>query len=145
MYTWIDRIVNNLIEKYKTKDVYELYDYLNIRIEKIDCNNILMNGNDSLYFNNIAGFEVVFIRDDLDFNLEKFILYHELGHSVLHSFAYAEFSKNYKNKYEKQANYFALKMMNIDLNNPEIEGMSLEQISSFYELPYQIVKGFLNK
>lgn len=145
MYTcdWIDKIVNNLIKKYKTNDVYELYDLLNIRIEHVNChNNLLMNDNDSLYFNNIAGFEVVFIRDNLKF--EKFILFHELGHAILHSFAYAEFSKNYTNKYEKQANYFALKMMNFDTQNIEIKELNLEQICSFYEVPYKIVKGFVN-
>lgn len=140
MYKWIDGIIDDLSNKYSTNDICELLDILEIKVIKVEVDNILLKGNDSLYIRNYMGIEVVFIRNDIDINLEKFILRHELAHAILHKDIYiAAFNKNYinKDKYEKQANYFAFKMLNIEFDEIELDGMSLEQISRCIGIPYE--------
>lgn len=140
MYSWIDDIVLGLKDSCKTDNVYEIYDELNIIIRKIDPSSILLHGNDSLYTRDYLASEFVLIRNDLDENLERFILFHELGHALLHvDVVRAAFNQKCLNKHklEKQANYFALKMLNLKFDSIEMEGMTLEQIASYMQIPYE--------
>lgn len=119
MYNWINNILEGIRDTYDTDNIYELYDFLNIRIIKLEPNNILLGGNESLYNRDYFEMELVFIRNDLNLNHEKFILSHELGHALLHTHIYeAAFNKDLINvgKLERQANYFAFKFLNIDFN-----------------------------
>lgn len=147
MYQWIDDIIVGIKEKFSMSDVYEMYDTLNITIYKIDSNSILLKNNDSFYYRDFNGAEVVFIRNDLSDIMEKFILWHEMCHALAHTDLYeAGFNTKFynKGKIEKQANYFAFKMMNLKLDPIELEGMTLEQISSTigisYNLLYQLIQ-----
>jgi Zn-dependent peptidase ImmA (M78 family) len=136
MYAWIDDIICGLSEIYNTNNVYELYDILNIQIKKLEPSNILLYGNDSIY-----------IRDDLSIESEKFILLHELWHALLHVDIFsAAFNRKFINKdqLEKQANYFAFKMLNIEFDAIELEGMTSEQISSCIEVPYKTLCQIIN-
>lgn len=138
MNSWIDQILNGIEESYDTINIYDLYDILEIEIQRLEKNNILLRGNESFYYRNFLGREVVFIRNDLNIYLEKFILAHELGHAILHTYVYkAAFNKDLINigKLEKQANYFAFKLLNIDLDPIEFEGFTIEQIASSLYLP----------
>ncbi len=140
MYAWIDDIIGGLYEYYNTNNIYELCDILNIQIKRIDSNNILLRGNDSIYIRDYFNCEVIFIRNDLNMESEKFILFHELGHALLHTDIFkAAFNRNFinKNKLEKQANYFAFKMLNVEFDEIELDGMSLEQISKCIGVPYE--------
>lgn len=95
MYTWIDNYVIGLGETYNTCDIYELYSLLQIKIEKLDKDNILLQGNESIYYRDYFGLEIVFLRNDLNYEYEKFILAHELGHALIHTDIYtAAFNKD---------------------------------------------------
>lgn len=145
MYKWIDNIIKNLSEKYGTNDIYELLDIFNIRVQKVEPTNILLRSNDSLYFRDYQGCEVVFIRNDLNSCMEKFILRHEFAHAILHNDIYIaafNFKLINKDKYEKQANYFALKITNPEFDEIQLEGMSLEQIASYIEVPFNCLYQF---
>lgn len=138
MHSWINDILEGLQETYNTTDVYELCDYLKIKIIKLEPNKILLRDNESFYYRDYFGNEVIVIRNDLDLPLEKFILAHELGHALLHPGAYeAAFNKNLINtgKLEKQANYFAFKLLNLELDPIEFNGFTMEQIASSLNLP----------
>lgn len=140
MYTWIDEIVLGLQESYDTSDVYELYNFLGINIKELEPNNILLRGNDSLYARDYLDTETVYIRDDLTSELKKFILLHELGHALLHvDILSAAFNRNLLNKHkmERQANYFAFAMLNLEIDGIEMEGMTLQQIASYIKVPYE--------
>ncbi|MEG2412615.1 MAG: ImmA/IrrE family metallo-endopeptidase [Clostridium sp.] len=140
MYTWINDVIWGLCDIYDTNNAYELCDILNIKIEKLDCKNILLRGNDSLYIRNLMGNEVIFIRGDLSVECERFVLLHELGHAILHVDIFsAAFNRCFinTNKLEKQANYFAFKMLNIEFDEIELEGMTLDQISRCIGVPYE--------
>lgn len=147
MYTWIDNCVLGLFDLYDTKDIYDLYDNLDIIIRKLEQNNIILQGNEAYYCRNYFGNEIVFIRNDLNIEYEKFILAHELGHAIIHTdvltVAYNSTLLN-KDKLEIQADYFATKLLEIDINSIEYEGFSIEQIASSLNLPINCL-GVFNK
>lgn len=147
MYAWIDNIVVGLFDSYNTHDVCELYDNLNIKIKNLSPDNILLRGNDSLYFRDYLNTEIVFIRDDLILETRKFILFHELAHALLHTnILESRFNRSCINngKLEKQANYFAFKMLNTNVNKIDLEGMSLEQIATYIGVPYTPLAQIIN-
>lgn len=142
---WINDIILGLTEMYGTNDVYDLLDCLNIIIIKLDKENILLNHNDAFYYRNYFGNEVIFIRNDLPLNYEKFVLAHELSHAIIHINAEtAAFSLVNSGKLEQQANYFAFKLSNIKFDEIELTQMSVEQIASWLELPCEPLKQLVN-
>ena len=146
MYIWIDNIILGIMDNYNTNNVYELYDYLNIHIHKLESSSILLKGNDSFYYRDLDDVEIVFIRNDLNEIMKNFILLHELAHALLHPRIYeAAFNKQFINldKIEKQANYFAFKMLNIEFDEIESEGMTIEQISNMIGLPCPLLSKLL--
>jgi len=129
---WIDNLVIGLVDLYDTKDICELYQHLDIKIIKLSKDNILLRQDEAMYQRNYFDEEIVFIRDDLDYKYEKFILAHELGHAILHTeLIAASFNKELinKGKLEKQANYFAVNLLDIELDSIDFEGYTIEQIS----------------
>jgi len=144
---WINNIILGLIDTYSTNNVYELLDFLRIKIIKLEKTNIMLNHNEALYYRNYLGDEIIFIKNDLSPNYERFILSHELGHALIHtSLSSASFSNSFLNigKLEKQANYFAIRLSNIKFNEEELECMTIEQIASCLELPYEPLKQLVN-
>lgn len=140
---WIDNIILGLIDKYNTYNIYELCDCLNIRIIKLDHNSILLKGKEAFYYRDINNKEIIFIRNNLELNLEEFVLKHELGHALCHpDLLYAGYSNI--GKLEREANYFALKLSNIELNKVELTGMSIEQIAAYIKIPCDVLKIFIN-
>jgi len=145
-YDWINDCILGLIELYNTRDINELYDCLDIKIVKLQKNNILLQEREAFYHRNYFNEEVVFIRDDLDYQYEKFILAHELGHALLHTEVYtAAFNKNLlnKGKLEKQANYFALNLLNVDIDSIHFKGYTIEQISKTLYVSEESLKYFI--
>lgn len=139
--TWIDNLLLGLKEIFNSNNIYELYDYLKIKIIKLESINVLLQGNEAFYNRDYFGNEIVFIRNDLNISYEKFVLAHELGHALLHTDVYsAAFNKDLINqgKLEKQANYFAIKLLNLELDSIEFEGFTIEQIASSLDLPIKL-------
>ncbi|NBI07219.1 ImmA/IrrE family metallo-endopeptidase [Senegalia massiliensis] len=129
---WINEYIYGLIEHCKSSDIYEIYNALNINIKKIPKHSLMIEDNEALYMRDYFNQETVFIKDNLDFQYEKFVLAHELGHAILHTEIYqAAYNKNLinKGKLEKQADYFALKLLNIEIDSIDYEGYTIEQIS----------------
>jgi Zn-dependent peptidase ImmA (M78 family) len=145
-YSWIDEYVDGIIEYCNSRDIYEIYDFLDIKIIKLQNDNILLHNSDALYHRNYFDEEVVFIRNDLPYQYEKFVLAHELGHALLHTeTCSAAFKRNLinKGKLERQANYFALKLLNIEIHDTEHEGYTLEQIARTLYIPKECLQHFL--
>lgn len=135
---WIDCYVTGLIEAYGTNDVYELYDCLRITINKLDPDNILLGGNEALYNRDFNNKEIVFIRNDLNRKYERFVLAHELAHAIIHTNSYiAAYDKTLLNqgKLERQAHYFALKLLNINPYNQYYMDYTIDQISCVLCIP----------
>ncbi|NBI08161.1 ImmA/IrrE family metallo-endopeptidase [Senegalia massiliensis] len=130
---WVDTIIDGLVELYRTRNIYELYQQLDIRVIKLNKDNALLKKAEAMYQRNFFNDEVVFVRDDLEYQYEKFILAHELGHALLHTKTYqAAYNKDLinKGKLEKQADYFALRLLQIEIDSIDYEGFTIEQIAS---------------
>ncbi|AAK78527.1 Zn-dependent peptidase ImmA (M78 family) [Clostridium acetobutylicum] len=141
---WIDNIILGLVSNFKTRDVHELCDCLNIKVIKLPFNNILLRKKDALYYRDYQNNEIIFIKDNLPLSLEKFILSHELGHALCNpDLLCAAFTFSNKGKFERQANYFAFKLINIKFDEIELEGMSLEQIAALTQIPYNVLSQFI--
>lgn len=143
MYEWIDDILEGIKDTYNVNDIKEIYDSFDIEIIKLEPGNVLLKGNESFYYRSFFNKEVVFIRNDLHEVYKKFILAHEFGHALLHTDVYkAAFNKNLLNigKLEKQANYFAFKLLDFNLDPINFEGFTIEQISSSLYLPKECFK-----
>lgn len=129
---WIDEYVDGVIANYNSNDVYEIYINLDIHIIKVDKNDSVLKRNDAIYIRSFYGIEVVYLRDNLPFQYERFVLSHELGHAILHTeIASAVYSNKLivKGKLERQADYFAIRLLDIDLDDVGYEGFTSEQIS----------------
>lgn len=146
MYSWINNILLGLKDTYDISNIYDLFDYLNIKIVKLESNNILLQGNEAFYYRAYLGKELVFIKNDLNLEYERFVLAHELGHAVLHTDIYeAAFSKRLLNigKLERQANYFAFKLLDIDLDPITYQDFTISQIASSLNLPMHCIEEFI--
>lgn len=142
---WIDNIILGLIDKYNTQNIYELCDYLDIKIKKLDSDNLLLRKKDAFYYRDFQDNEVIFIKNSLPLSLERFILSHELGHALCNpDLLCAAFTFSNKGKFERQANYFAFKLSDIKFDEIELKDMSLEQISTCVNIPYGVLKQFVN-
>jgi Zn-dependent peptidase ImmA (M78 family) len=140
---WIDEIVLGLKEAYLTNSPYDLCKLLKIRIEKVHCTHYILRGDKSIYFRDIFNEEVIYIRDDLYGKEEEFYLRHELGHAILHVNIPNSRHMNTL-KLEKQANYFAFKLGGLKLDRTELYQMTLEQIASCLEVPYEPLRQLVN-
>jgi Zn-dependent peptidase ImmA (M78 family) len=140
---WINDIVTGINESYLTNSPYELCRYLDIRIEKVEPTYYLLKGKNSIYFRNFYSKEVIFIRNDLYGEEEEFDLRHELGHALLHTHISSSAHINI-GKLEKQANYFALALSGITFDCIDLEGMTLRQIASCLEVPYEPLLQLVN-
>lgn len=130
--SWIDEYVDVIIEYCNTRDIFEIFSSLGISIYRVCCSDSVLQQNDAMYIRSYFGIEVVFIRDDLPYQYEKFVLSHELGHALLHTeIAAASFNNKLinKGKLERQADYFALRLLDITIDKDYYEGFTIEQIA----------------
>lgn len=135
---WINNIVEGIKEIYNTNNPYLICDSLDIKIIYLDKSNPLLKGNEACYIRSYFNFELIYLVKNLDAIYEKFILAHEIGHAILHTeMSTAAFNIKLLNhgKYEKQATYFAIKLLEIELNEVDFYGLSSEQIASKLHLP----------
>lgn len=130
---WIDEYVDGLIEHCHSANIFDIYKSLKINISKVGKDNYLLQGNQAMYIRSYLGMEVVFILEDIPYRYEKFVLSHELGHAVLHTeLIQAAYNKDLinKGKLEHQADYFALRLLNVDIDELYYEGYTKKQIAN---------------
>lgn len=135
----IKNIVNNLVNKYNTRDVYELCDCLGLKIMYEDLGNI------KGFYQGCLDSQIIHINFNLDDKEKKIVAAHELGHAMLHNELNILFleSNTYfvKNKYENEANKFAIEVLlqDTDLDKDELKYMTLEQLSTYFEIPKDLL------
>lgn len=139
---YIKQIVAGLIETYRTRDVYELLDFLCIALIRKN----LPKGQKGKFYRNEFGDEFIYIIPGLERYEERLIIAHELGHAILHTHLNATFYTTdnlfIKNKFEVQANKFAAELLinEDELDKSEIQDMSLEQLSSYFGVPKELLE-----
>ena len=135
----IKQLVQKLMKKHATNNPFEIASNKNIIVRKVHLGD------------NIRGFymyrqrnKVIHINSNLDYEEQRIVCAHELGHALLHPKSNFTFlmSKTYfnMNKFEVQANLFCTYLLVPDLS--EYENMTMEQISQITNVPVSYLKKY---
>lgn len=139
MGDYIENIVNNLKNTYKTSDPFELVDCLDITLITIPLKSVWG------MYKYIKRNKTIFLNSELDDYQKRFVLSHELGHAIMHTKSSCFFTNtlaNNKLKNEYQANMFAATLL-IDLDNMDklyLQGYSIDQLASYYKVPSELIE-----
>ncbi|GIP38339.1 ImmA/IrrE family metallo-endopeptidase [Paenibacillus sp. J31TS4] len=106
----MDRIISQLIKRFKTNDPFTIARGLNILIRYADFE----DGTRGLYYR-VLRRRFIVLHSGLDEHWQRFVCAHELGHDRLHP-GYSRFwldenSLSNPGKYERQANRFAIQLL----------------------------------
>lgn len=120
----VENKLNDLLNEFKTSNVKEIADHLDISIQHQDFKAKTLDSR--LMIVDSKGY--IFVRSDLDCAYEIFLIAHELGHYVLHydeNISFHFLRRVYKTRLEREANEFACRLLlNDELNNiKEIENI----------------------
>ena len=140
---WIKNSVNGLIDKYQTRNVYKLIDYLNIDLEIKELPHNLKGQ----FQRDLVGNEKIYLSNRLNEHEKIIVLAHELGHAVLHTRLnlsyYTKYSYASKNKFEQQANKFAAELLIPDMSEIRkdyTDNLTFNNIICIYGVPKEYVK-----
>lgn len=119
-----------LISKYKTNNPIELADALGIKVIYEPLGDI--NG----YFNTAFRQKFIHINSQLTENRQLFTAAHELGHAILHPKANTPFLREKTlfsiNKFEIEANTFAVNLLITEEAIKEVKHLTLEQMANYF-------------
>ena len=136
----IKTIVNKLIKKYKTNNIYELIRSLDISIFELPFDEEI--GMYKFIKNN----KVIIISEGLQEETKRFILAHELGHAILHRKENCFYLKHNTlaktNTYEVEANKFASELLINDNELKECSGnnFTIEQLACYFKVPSELIE-----
>lgn len=135
----VKEYVSIIRKKAKTDDVFELVDYFNINVIETDLGSSTLG-----MYRYIKRNKFIFLNNDLEHYQKKFVLAHELGHAILHSdlncFFLEKKTLYLKNKFEIEANKFAVELLVSDDDLKELEGYTIEQMSAILNIPSDLLK-----
>ena len=138
IYLDIRKKIKSLIRKYDTNNPFELADYLNIAIIFEPLGSI--NG----YYNKQLRMKQIHINSELDRHTQVFTAAHELGHALLHPNANTPFLRNNTglnlNKYEIEANKFAMELLISDETLLENQEYTTEQLARIFGYSEELIK-----
>lgn len=130
---WIDKYVEGIIDYCNTNDVFEICKVLSIYISVINKDSFILKGSDAIYIRDYFDNEIIFIKEDLHYKYKKYLIAHELGHAILHvELETTAYSKGLvvRGKLERQADYFAIRLLDIELDRISLIGFNKEQLAS---------------
>jgi len=127
----IDKKIEELsMQKYSSiKDLLDIYE---ISLAKYSIENLI--GMQAMSIGN-----TIFLNENLDPVQEHFIIFHELGHIFFHERKANCFTPTmYQSKEEREANYFAVKMLmqmeDTDLDEVSFLGVPLDELIRLREI-----------
>lgn len=123
----VKEVVNHTVKKYHSRCPYELAEHLNIHIEKCELGQI--RG----YYLKAYRIKQIFLNCNLTKETERFVLAHEIGHSLLHPDANTPFLREHSflsvDKLEIEANKFAIELLLPDDVIEQYKDYNVEQLS----------------
>lgn len=124
--------------RYNTNNPFEIARERNIRILYEPMKTTLG------FYVRYRRFQHIILNDDLSEGMQRFVCAHELGHSILHAdlnvpklTRYTMFSRD---KFERQANTFAVELLLPDDLLREYEGYSIYHLAASYGVPQEFVE-----
>mgnify|MGYP001001766415 FL=1 len=133
----IREIVSKLVEKYNTRNPFELADYQNIEIVYSELKSVLG------YYTKYRRVQSIILSNELPEHLERYVCAHELGHAICHPDINVQWlceSTFYsKGKFERQANTFAVELLLPDTLLREYPDQTIYQIARSVGVPEEFV------
>ena len=130
----VHSIVERTLKKYKTRSPYELADLMGISIHRCELGTI--RG----YYSKKFRIKQIVLNCNLSEKDERFVLAHELGHAIMHENLNTPFlienTLLSKNKFEKEANSFAIELLVPDteiIENPDLTIGQLARMTGYTE------------
>lgn len=130
-------VVNRVVEKYKTRNPYELADLMDIYVIKHELGKI------KGYFLEIYGVKQIILNSSLNYHDEMLVLAHEIGHVVMHKANVSFWAKNTflsEDKLELEANKFAVELLIPDNFLEENHEYTTSQISKILGYPEDLIQ-----
>lgn len=136
----IFEFAQRIAKRYRTSNPFELAEMLGIRISYKHFGSLK-----GMYFV-VDRCAFITLSDTLDETMEKIVLFHEIGHHLLHrhlaSKAFQEFGLyDMSSKPEMEANIFAANMLidDYELDSLARENYTTSQIASMLYVPHQML------
>ena len=126
-----------IIERYRTADPYKLAEEMDIIIHRVNLGTV----RGMCY--NTRRIRQVFLHHDLPDHLARFVLGHEIGHLIRHPDSNAPFLSGTlfsKERYELEANEFAIRLVVSDIDIIEHWYYTLDQWAMAYGLPKKVMR-----
>lgn len=133
----IRHVVQTLCKKYKTRNPYELADSLGIQVFFRNLGTV--RG----YYYRAHRVKLIYLHNNLPEYLERFVLAHEIGHSVMHPNSNTPFLQTTLfsvDKLEIEANKFAAELIISDTDLRGYRDYTISQIAGIYGLPVEIIE-----
>lgn len=136
---WIKERVENLCNKYGTRNPIELATCLNIILIKWDLHEEIKG-----FYQYEKRNKFIFYSSSLNDEEMLMVIAHELGHVILHRYTNTPFMKKYTfqsvNRIETEANTFAAELLISDESLRECRNYTIEQIAALHKVPVELVK-----
>ncbi len=133
----IKNTVRRLCQKFNTTSPYQLADDLGIQVFYYDLGSI--RG----YYYMAHKVKLIYLHNNLNEHVERFVLAHEIGHSIMHPRSCTPFLQSTffsVNKLEVQANKFAAELIIQDIDLMEHWEYTVDQWAVYYGLPREIIE-----
>lgn len=131
----MDKIVHDLVKRFRTNDPFKIAEQLNIHIRYCD----LGDSTRGFYYQKLRRRFIV-IHEGLSDPWKRFVCAHELGHDRLHPgisrFFIDEQSFFNAGKFERQANLFAVKLLMADAR--PTSGETKQQLLQRCSIPIEL-------
>lgn len=119
-------------------DVYQLIDYFGIILLEVDSRDFIAG------YRYIARRRVIQVKQNLDENLKRCVLWHELGHALCHRtincYYMANKTRLRTNLYEVEAEQFAAEMQLPDELDAELQDRTVQEIAAYYGVTANLVE-----
>ena len=123
----VHNIVERTLKKYKTRSPYELADLMDISVHRCELGTI--RG----YYSKKFRIKQISLNCNLTETDERFVLAHELGHAIMHENLNTPFLMENtlfsKNKFEIEANTFAIELLVPDTEISENPDLTIGQLA----------------
>lgn len=135
---YISEQVQKLIKRYKTTSPYAICELKNIAIFYDELEPDVRG-----FYQYYKRKSMIHLNANIDVNLQRVVLAHELGHAVLHKDYNCVFLSRHtymaKNIYEYQANLFSAELLLPQRVPEQYVDMSYQNLAAIYRVPIELV------